>query len=137
VAGSSSLAEPSDPIPRPWLFDRQGWSTLLAGVLLLLISFITNYGDDNLLHFANLQAHEQVGVGLHLAALAALAGDVELASRLRHRAAQARQRAACRAQLQDGCLVAQGRVLLSASPFNRLQLSEAMALLIEEMRRRG
>jgi hypothetical protein len=76
-------------------------------------------------------------VGLHLAALAALASDVELASRLRYRArrtrlreadkadrernrsAEARQRAARRAQLQDGCLVAQGRVLLSASPFNR------------------
>jgi hypothetical protein len=41
------------------LLDRQGWSTLFAGSLLLLISFTTNYGDDNVFHFANLQAHEQ------------------------------------------------------------------------------
>jgi hypothetical protein len=160
-SGWAGLAAP------PRLLDRQGWSTLFAGFLLLLISFTTNYGDDNLFQFRNLPADVQVGVGLQLAALAALAGDVELASRLRHRArnraaedqisrqreadsrereareadrernraAEERQRAARRAQLQDGCLVAQGRVLLSASPFNRLQLSEALALLIEEMRR--
>ncbi len=71
-------------VPSPRLLDRQGWSTLFAGSLLVLISFTTNYGDDNLSHFANLEAYEQVGVGLHLAALAALASDVELASRLRY-----------------------------------------------------
>jgi hypothetical protein len=45
--------------PPHLLLDRQGWSTLFAGSLLLLISFTTNYGDDNVFHFANLQAHEQ------------------------------------------------------------------------------
>jgi len=72
----------------------QGWSTLVAGSLLLLISFTTNYGDDNLFQFGTLPAHDQVGMGLHLAALAALAGVdevfsegvVQLATRLRHRA---------------------------------------------------
>ena len=54
------------------MLDRQGWSTLVADALLLLISFTTNYGDDNLLHFGTLQISEQIGVGLHLAALAAL-----------------------------------------------------------------
>jgi len=48
-----------DPLPRPRLLDRQGWSTLVAGALLLLISFTTNYGDDNLLHFVTLQTSEQ------------------------------------------------------------------------------
>jgi hypothetical protein len=84
-------------------------------------------------------------VSLHLAAVAApvgvdevfSVGVIELVSRLRNRAAEARQRAARPAQFQDECLVGQGRVLLSASPFNRLQLSEALAVLMEEMRRRG
>ena len=52
---------PSAPavLPPPRLLDRQGWSTLLAGALLLLISFTTNYGDDNLLHLASLPAHDK------------------------------------------------------------------------------
>ena len=75
------------PLPRPRLLDRQGWSTLVAGALLLLISFTTNYGDDNLLKFGDIATFDKVGMGLHFAALAALAGDGQLASRLRHRAA--------------------------------------------------
>jgi hypothetical protein len=37
----------------------RGWSTLVAGSLLLLISFATNYGDDNLFQFGNLQTNDQ------------------------------------------------------------------------------
>lgn len=133
------------PVPRPWLLDRQGWSTLLAGALLLLISFTKNYGDDNLSRFRTLPASEQVGICLHLAALAALVGDVELASRLRHRAertrkqeayeaAEERERTARRARIQNGCLVAQCRFLLADTARNRLQLSEALAVLLEEFR---
>lgn len=72
--------------PGPWLLDPQGWSTLPAGRLLLLISFATSYGDDNLFQLSKLPADEQIGVGLRFAALAALAGDVQLATRLRYRA---------------------------------------------------
>ena len=57
--------------PRPRWLDRQGFSTLFAGALLLLISFTTNYGDDNLLHLGSIPVYDQVGMGLHLAALAA------------------------------------------------------------------
>ena len=73
---------PAGPVlpPRPRWLDRQGFSTLFAGALLLLISFTTNYGDDNLLHLGSIPASDKVGVGLHLAALAALAGDVQLAT---------------------------------------------------------
>ena len=46
------------PVPPPRL-DLQGWSTLVAGSLLLLISFTTNYGDDKLSRFRRLPAHEQ------------------------------------------------------------------------------
>jgi hypothetical protein len=44
-------------VPRASLFDRQGWSTLFAGILLLLISFTTNYGDDNVFHLSSLPAY--------------------------------------------------------------------------------
>ena len=123
--------------PRPRWPDRQGFSTLFTGALLLLISSTTNYGDDNLFHFSSLRAHK-IGMGLHLAALAALAGHVELATRLRHRArnraAEEREQAACRARIQNGCLVAQCRFLLADTSRNRQQLSEALALLLEELR---
>ena len=132
------------PLPRPRLLDRQGWSTLVAGALLLLISFTTNYGDDNLLKFGDIATFDKVGMGLHFAALAALAGDGQLASRLRHRAAneaaedrnraaEGREQAARAARIQNGCLVAQCRFLLADTSRNRLQLSEALAMLLEEL----
>ena len=91
---SENLSAQPGLTPRPRLLDRQGWSTLLAGALLLLISFTSNYGDENLLRFSRLKTADQIGICLHLAALAALAGVdevfsegvVELATRLRHRA---------------------------------------------------
>ena len=172
-----SLPGQPDSAAPPRLLDRQGWSTLVAGSLPLLISFTTNYGDDNLLHFGTLQTSEQIGVGLHLAALAALAGDGQLASRLRHRAANEaaedriarkrdaasrqreadeaarervraerartgqaleaardREQAARRARIQNGCLAAQCRFHLADTSRNRLQLSEALAVLLEELR---
>ncbi len=80
--------------------DRQALATFVAGILLLLISFTTNYRYADLQHFGSLAINEQVGMGLHLAALAALFSDVELATRLRHRArnreAEAREQAARR-----------------------------------------
>jgi hypothetical protein len=54
-----SLPEQLDSAPPPRLLDRQGWSTLVAGSLLLLISFTTNYGDDNVSRFRRLPAHDQ------------------------------------------------------------------------------
>ena len=133
-----SLSGQPDSAPPPQLLDRQGWSTLVAGALLLLISFTTNYGNDNLPRFRTLPASEQVGLCLHLAALAALAGDGQLATRLRHRdayeAARAREQATRRARIQNGCLVAQYRFLLADTARNRLQLSEALAVLLEAIK---
>ena len=118
-----SLSGSIGRVPWPRLLDRQGWSTLAAGTLLLLISFTTNYGNDNLLHLATLQASNKIGMGLHLAALAALVGDVELATRLRHRAERTRQQealeVATREQLQNRALRAGALFLLDPSPLHR------------------
>ena len=67
-------------------FDSQARTALIGGFLLILISFITNYGDHNLFRFTHPALDEQIGVSLHLAAVAALVGEVELVSRLRDRA---------------------------------------------------
>ncbi len=104
-----------------------------------------NFGDDHLLQFGSLPASDQIGMGLHLAALAALAGDAQLATRLRHRTAneaaadrnratEYREQASRRARIQAGCLIAQCRFLLADTTRNRLQLSEALAVLLEEIR---
>jgi hypothetical protein len=98
-------------LPRLPLDDRQALATLLAGGLLILISFFTNdsYGDFD--SFAELSLDEQIGRSLYIAALAALFGGVELATRLRDRdrATEERQRTAQRAQLQARLLVAHCR----------------------------
>ncbi|MBW0173265.1 MAG: hypothetical protein KXJ48_02445 [Vulcanococcus sp.] len=74
---------------------------------------------------------EQIGVSLHIAALAALFGDAELATRLRDRTrnkvARARQREIRR-------LIAAIRFQLADTPTSRLQLNETLALLLEELR---
>ena len=69
---------------------------------------------------------------------------VELASRLRDRARnraledrkranEEREQAARRDRIENACLVAQCRFLLSGTTRNRLQLNAALALLIEEL----
>ena len=127
---SFEVSSAAAALPPPRLLDRQGWSTLLAGALLLLISFTTSYGDGNLLHFISLKTAHQIGMGLHLAALAALVGDVELASRLRHRARNreiedriSREReaaeAAAREQRQNRALRAGALFLLDPSTLHR------------------
>jgi hypothetical protein len=120
------------------LLDRQALATLIAGILLLLISFTTNYSYGDLQHYRSFGIDEQVGVGLHLAAVAALFGDAELATRLGHRAAdeaaQEREQATRRARIQARSLVAHCRFLLADTALNRLQLSEALAVLIEEIK---
>ncbi|MEB3199848.1 MAG: hypothetical protein VKK62_04900, partial [Synechococcaceae cyanobacterium] len=54
--------DPEFPEPllprRPWL-DTQGFTTLIAGSLLLLISFITNYGHDDIFQIGSLPVDEQ------------------------------------------------------------------------------
>ena len=148
------------------LLDAMGWASLAAGSLIALITFFTSYSHVNLFGVFQFKVNQQIGIPLLLAAMAALFGEVKLASnnrcadqntrlreerarkreararereaneadRERHRAAAERERAAGRAELQARCLVAQCRFLLADTPRNRLQLNEALALLMEELR---
>ena len=123
ISDVEGLPGQPDSAPPPRLLDLQGRSTLVAGGLLLLISFTINYGNGDLSHFGRLPAYDKVGVGLHLAALAALAGDAQLAFRLRHRAANEaaadRNRAAAREQRQNRALRAGALFRLEPNPLHR------------------
>jgi hypothetical protein len=132
--------------------DPAGWVSLAAGVLIILITFFTSYSHVDLFRFLQFKVNQQIGIPLLLAAMAALVGEVKLASnsrradqnareqeaRERKRAANEadrdRYRASRRAGIQARFLVAQSRFLLSDTARNRLQLNEALALLLEEPR---
>ena len=116
---------------QPPLLDRPATAALLAGSLLISISFLTNYGHGAFFHFLHLTLDEQIGVCPHAAALAALFGDVELATRLRDRA---RNNETQRAELQTLCLVAGFRFLLADTPRTRIQLNESIAALLERLK---
>jgi hypothetical protein len=62
VAASNNLKlyQQQTPSAAAPLLDRQGWSTLLAGALLLLISLTTSDSDDNLSLLDKLPVHDQV-----------------------------------------------------------------------------
>jgi hypothetical protein len=132
--------------------DPAGWVSLAAGLLIILITFFTSYSHVDLFGFLQFKVNQQIGIPLLLAAVAALAGEAKLASnsrradqsareqeaRERKRAAneadRERYRASLRARIQARFLVAQCRFLLADTTRNRLQLNEALALLLEEPR---
>ena len=150
--------------PFPWL-DQSGLAALLAGSLVVLITFFTSYSHVDIPTHASITVNQQIGIPLLLAALAALVGEVELASNARcadqrdriearirateernrsaeeriraaeerNRSAEARECTARRARIQARLAAAQCRFLLADSPRNRLQLSETLALLLEDL----
>ena len=146
--------------------DPAGWVSLAAGALIILITFFTSYSHVDLFGFLHFKVNQQIGIPLLLAAMAALVGEVKLASNsrradqsAREREARARERearermaeasarereaneadreryrASRRARIQARFLVAQCRFLLSDTARNRLQLNEALALVLEDLR---
>ncbi|MCX5953129.1 MAG: hypothetical protein NTZ40_06470 [Cyanobacteria bacterium] len=135
--------------PIPWL-DQSGLAALLAGSLVVLITFFTSYSHVDIPAHDSVAVNQQIGIPLLLAALAALVGEVKLASNARcadqrdriearnsaieerNRSAEDRECTSRRARIQARLAVAQCRFLLADSPRNRLQLSETLALLLEE-----
>ena len=132
--------------------DPAGWVSLAAGLLIILITFFTSYSHVDLFGFLHFKVNQQIGIPLLLAAVAALVGEVKLASnnrradqsarereaneadRERYRAATDREQASRRARIQARFLAAQCRFLLSDTARNRLQLNEALALVLEDLR---
>jgi hypothetical protein len=68
--------------PIPWL-DQSGLAALVAGSLVVLISFFTSYSHVDIPVHASIAVNQQIGIALLLAALAALVGEVKLASNAR------------------------------------------------------
>jgi len=152
----------TDPFP---FLDRAGYASLVGGCLVVLITFFSSYSHVDLLGI-RFSVNQQIGIPVLIAAVAALVGELKLASnnrcadqcsreqkararereararereaneaaRERDRAARERERAARRSRIQARCLVAQCRFLLADTALNRLQLSEALALLMEEIK---
>ena len=134
----------------PWL-DQFGLAALLAGSLLVLIRFFTSYSHVDIPAHESIAVNQEIGIPLLLAALAALVGVDEVFSEgvlklasntrcadqrdritARIRAAEDRECTARRARIQARLAAAQRRFLLADSPRNRLQLSETLALLLED-----
>jgi hypothetical protein len=125
--------------------DPAGWASLAAGLLVILITFFTSYSHVDLFGFLQFKVNQQIGIPLLLAAMAALVGEVKLASNSRRADQSAREREANeadreryrtsrRARIQTRFLVAQCRFLLADTARNRLQLNEALALVLEDLR---
>jgi hypothetical protein len=70
--------------------DSMGWASLAAGLLVVLITFFTSYSHIDFLGFLQFKVDQQIGIPLLLTAMAALVGDVKLASN--HRCADQRAR---------------------------------------------
>jgi hypothetical protein len=150
MAENEAPVSSGQPDPFPFL-DRAGYASLVGGCLVVLITFLTSYSHVDLLGI-RFTVNQQIGIPVLLAAVAALVGEVKLASndrcadqsarereaneaaQERDRAARDREQAARRSRIQARCLVAQCRFLLADTALNRLQLSEALAVLMEEIR---
>jgi hypothetical protein len=81
-------------VGRVWLFDIQGWITLILGGLLALITLFTSYSHVHLPFLGAIALNQQIGVLLLAALVPALVGDAQLATRCRLRAERDRARAA-------------------------------------------
>ena len=130
-------------------FDFQGWITLIAGILLALITLFTGYDHVDLFGGATLRLNQQIGIALIFASLAPLALEAQLASRRRSRdqidraeaadeearqrdrAAQERECAARRAQRQARCDLAQLRYQIEPSNLHARHVREEISLLEE------
>jgi hypothetical protein len=123
-------------------FDRQGWITVFAALLLALITLFTNYTHVDLLGATSVDLPQQAGIPCIVAAVAAAIAEAELASNrraesaaIRDRAAaettRERGRAALRAQQQAQCNLVQLRHQLDPSERNARRVRDVISLLEE------
>jgi len=95
--------------PFPWL-DRAGLAALLAGTLILLITFFTSYSHVDIPAYGSIQVNQQIGISLLFAALAALFCEVKLASNGRCAAERDRIENGIRAAEERECKARQARI---------------------------
>ena len=130
-------------------FDRQGWITVFAALLLALITLFTNYTHVDLLGAASVDLQQQAGIPCIAAAVAAAVAEAQLASNDRYKraairnraensaneereqAAEERERAARRAQQQARCNLVQLRHQLDPSAINARRIRDVISLLEE------
>ena len=79
-------------------FDRQGWITVFAALILALITLFTNYTHVDLLGAASVDLPQQAGIPCIAAAVAAAIAEAQLASNRRAESAAIRDRAAAVAE---------------------------------------
>ena len=129
--------------------DQQGWITIVAGLLLALITLFTSYSHVDLPILGAIRINQQTGIPLLVASLATLVVEVQLASRRRsraadraaeernraaeerNRAAAERERALRRAQCQNRCTLVQLRHQLSPTTAHAQQVANLISLLEE------
>jgi hypothetical protein len=97
---SADIAPPLDPA---------GWVSLAAGVLVILITFFTSYSHVDLFGYLHFKVNQQIGIPLLLAAVAALVGEVKLASNNRRADQRARVEEASTREREAGERMAEAR----------------------------
>ena len=123
-------------------FDRQGWITVFAALLLALITLFTNYTHVDLLGAASVDLPQQAGIPCIAAAVATAIAEAQLASNRRVESAAIRDRAeaettrergrtARRAQQQAQCNLVQHRHQLEPSERNARRVRDVISLLEE------
>ena len=137
-------------------FDRQGWITVFAALLLALITLFTNYTHVDLLGAASVDLPQQAGIPCIAAAVATAVAEAQLASNDRYkraairnraensaneerrraeeargRAATEARRAARRAQQQVQCNLVQLKYQLDSSERNARRIRDVISLLEE------
>ena len=117
------------------MFDRQGWITVVAAVLLALITLFTGYDHVALFRAASVDLPQQAGIPCIAAALATAVAEAQLATNDRCRRGalrdRARDQAARRDQRQARCNLVQLRHQLEPSPLNAGRVRDVISVLEE------
>jgi len=125
-------------------FDRQGWITVFASLLLALITLFTSYTPVDLLGAASVDLSQQAGIPCIAAALATAFAEAQLETnrrsesaalrdRARDQAARDRERAARSEQRQARALRAGALVWFNPTPLNRRFLELVAAELADNI----
>lgn len=116
-------------------FDRQGWITVFAALLLALITLLTSYSHVDALGAASFDLPQQAGIPCIAAALATAVAEAQLASNDRRRRGalrdRARDQAARRDQRQAQCNLVQFCHQLEPNEVNARRVRDVISLLEE------